>query len=170
MKRLATGLLAAALVLTACQAASETLTEKALEQVEGVEGIDIDTDSGEIKVETDDGDTISIGGGEIPDDLSVPLPDGYEVTTVFTSDGESAVSVIYPSDRFDELSSFYDDWTQGQGGEWSNNANTVTTADGDTLRTETWYSEDATVSIADCQDFTSSSDELDSVCVNVLDG
>ena len=125
MKRTAIGLVALALVLTACQSAAEVLAEQAAEQALGGD-VKIDTDSGEVSVETEDG-SITIGGGELPDGFSVPFPDGYQVTSVFTSDDGEAVTVAYPGGDFDSIVSFYDDWTDGQSIDWSKTASSIGT-------------------------------------------
>jgi len=169
MRRYSLVAVAAVLVLSACQSASEVLTEQIAEQVEGVDNVEIDTESGEVSIETDEG-SISIGGGELPDGFPVPLPDGYEVTTVFTSDQESLVAVTYPPDRYDELASFLNGWTESQPGEWSHTSNTIDTAAGKVIRNEVWHTDDTTLSIVDCQAFSPDGGVADAACVNVQSG
>ncbi len=72
MRRTTALFIAVALVLTACQSATEKLTERALEQAISASDIDFDVDTGEIKIETDD-ESISIGGGELPGGSRLPF-------------------------------------------------------------------------------------------------
>lgn len=169
MKRTAIFFFAAALVLTACQSASEKLAEQIIEQSAGVSDvdIDIDTDTGEINIVTDEG-SISIGGGELPDDLAVPLPDGYSVTSVFSSPDGSAVSVTYAPDRWDELVSFFEDWAGGQSGDWNSTSSSFDSGSGQTQRMSGWYGETVSITVSDC--FIDVGDVFDAVCVNVLSG
>jgi hypothetical protein len=144
MKRIALGFVALALILTACQSVSEniaeSITEKALEGVEGVDGVNIDTDSGQVSIETEDG-AITIGGGEMPDGFAIPAPDGYKVTSVFTSDGTSSVSLAYDEGDFAAIEAFYDDWTASQPSEWSKSSSSIS-GDNGTLDSANW-SDDA---------------------------
>ena len=167
MKRTAIIFIAAALVLTACQSASEKLTEQILEEAVGGGDVDINTDTGEIKIVTDEG-SISIGGGDLPDDLAVPLPDGYSVTSVFSSPDGSAVSVSYAPDRWDELVSFFDDWAGGQSGDWSSNSATFDSGDGQAQRSSGWYGETTSITVSDC--YVEAGDAFDAVCVNIISG
>ena len=77
-------------------------------------------------METDEG-SITLGGGELPDGFPIPFPDGYQVTSVFTSDEGEAVTVAYPGGDFDAIVAFYDDWTDGQSTEWSKTASSIGT-------------------------------------------
>ncbi|MEA2010657.1 MAG: hypothetical protein U9N78_08135 [Actinomycetota bacterium] len=129
MKRIAVGLFALALVLTACQSAAEVISEQVIEEAVGGGDVKIDTDSGEVSLETDDG-SITIGGGELPDGFPVPLPDGYKVTGVFTSDRSSTVSLAYPEGDFAAIEAFFDDWTSDQSGEWSKSNSSISGDEG----------------------------------------
>ena len=144
MKRMAMGFVALSLLLTACQSAAENLaeniTEQIAEQAEGVEDVDLAFDSGEIKVETDEG-AITIGGGEVPDDFAIPFPDGYQVTSVFTSDESQAVSLAYPGADFDEIASFYADWTSNDSSEWSVSTSSIS-GDSGIINSSNWFSDD----------------------------
>ena len=128
MKRIALGIVALALVLAACQSAAEVITEQAIEEAVGGD-VKVDTDSGEISVETDDG-AITIGGGELPEGFPVPLPDGYEVTAVFTSGRSSTVSLSYPNGDFAAIEAFFDDWTSGESDEWTKSNSSISGNDG----------------------------------------
>lgn len=144
MKRMAIGFVALALVLTACQSAAENLaeniTEQLAEQVEGVGDVDIDLESGEIKLETEDG-AITIGGGEMPDGFAIPAPDGYKVTSVFTNDESASVSLAYGGADFDEIVSFYDDWTASQSSEWSKSTSSISGDEG-TIDSASWFDDE----------------------------
>lgn len=109
---------------------AEGLIEDRIESEAGVDGVDIDLDSGEFRVETEDGtfefDADGEGGftietddgtfvqesmAEIPDTFpsEVPRPEG----TIFNSlqqtiDGEQSYGIFYLSDRF--ISDIYDPW------------------------------------------------------------
>lgn len=171
MKRIAPIVFAAALVLSACQSASETIAEQLAEQVEGVENVEFDADTGTVKVETDSG-LLSVGGGELPGDFPIPVPDGGDVLSVFTSDGQAAATLTYPAERYEELVAFYDEWTSGQPDEWVSETATVD-AGGQTMRSSSWYGNiaeaDAGVFVTDCVDITGSS-EFNAACVNVTVG
>jgi hypothetical protein len=167
MKRFSVFFIALTLVLAACQSAGEQLSEQLIEQVEGVDDFNVNTDTGEVNIETDEG-SISIGGGEIPDGFPIPAPDGYEVLAVFTSDSDGSVSLMYPQDRFDELAAFYTDWTAGQPGEWTSSTNTYNTADGETVRNASWFSDTSNVTVSDCSGGQSS--DIDMTCLTLLNG
>ncbi len=165
MKRTATILVAAALVVTACQSASEQLAE----QVEGVTDVDIDLDTGQIKIETDDG-SMTIGGGELPDGFAVPLPDGYKEISVFTTDDGSVVGVSYPQDRYDELVAHFDEWTSSQPGDWDTATMTLDQGTVGTMRSSSYYTGDMSIQVTDCFDLSGGTDRLDAVCVNIMSG
>jgi hypothetical protein len=140
MKRFAPIVLGATLALAACQAASETIAEQIAEQVEGVDNVEVDTDTGEVKIETDEGSVV-IGGGDLPDDFAIPLPDGYQVTSVFAAEGSSAVSLAYPSADFDEITAFFDDWTSSQPTAWTKSTSSVSGGEG-TIDSANWFEEE----------------------------
>jgi hypothetical protein len=168
MKRMAIGFVALALVLTACQSAAETLTEQIAGQVDGVSDVDIDLDSGQISLETEDG-AITIGGGEMPDGFAIPAPDGYKVTSVFTNDESSSVSLAYPGADFDELVTFYDDWTAGQSSEWSKSTSSISGDEG-TINSASWFDDGSSgfINISSlCLVFDESIDPDDCVSVNL---
>lgn len=163
--------MAGALVLAACQSASETLTESALEQIEGVEGVDIDVDSGEVSVETDEG-KVTIGGGEVPDDFGIPLPAGdYEVLSVFTSDESSSVSVAYPGADYDTIVAHFENWTSSQPEEWSVSTSNVSGEDGQTIRTTNFSDVGSFVTVSNfCLTLNEDIGEFEAVCVTAVDG
>ena len=147
MKRLVWLIAVIGLLASACQAASEQLTEQIIEQQEGVSDVDIDTDSGEVSIETDEG-TISIGG-DIPADFPFPFPDGYTVGSSFISDQGGNVVAIYPYERFDELRTYTDQWTQSQGGEGQTSFNEITSAEGKEIRSANWFSDEMQLVLVD---------------------
>lgn len=166
MKRTATIIVAAVLVVTACQSASEQLAE----QVAGVNDVDIDTDTGQIRIETDEG-SLSIGGGELPDGFPIPVPDGGDVMSVFTSGDQAAATVSYARDRYDELVRFYDEWTEGQSGDWNTGSSSFAQG-GQTMRSSSWFGSDTgidiSIAVTDCFGLSGDSDEFDAVCVNLV--
>jgi hypothetical protein len=172
MKRVAIGFVALALLLTACQSAAENLaenlTEQIVEQADGVGDVDIDLDSGEINVETDDG-AITIGGGEVPDGFAIPFPEGYQVTSVFTNDESQAVSLAYPGGNYDEIVSFYDDWASQQPSEWEKSTSSVS-GDERSLDNANWFDEDGSgfITVSNlCLVLDESVDPDDCVSVNL---
>lgn len=170
MRRLAIGLVAGALVLTACQAASETLTEQALEQIDGVDGVDIDVDSGEVSLETDEG-KVTVGGGEIPDNFGIPLPDGYEVMSVFTSGEAANVTLSYAGADYDTIVAFFEDWTSSESEEWSKSTSTFGDDEGQTIMTTTFSSGSSFISVNNnCITLAEDSDAFDAVCVTAATG
>ena len=169
---MAIGFVALALVLTACQSAAENIaeniTEQIAEQAEGVGDVDIDLESGEIKVETDDGSMI-IGGGEVPDGFAIPLPDGYQVTSVFTNDESASVSLAYPGADYDDIVKFYDDWTGSQSSEWSKSTSSISGDEG-TLDSANWFDDGGSgfISVSNlCLVLDDSVDPDDCVAVNL---
>lgn len=164
MRRIALVVSALVILVSACQAASEQLTEQIIEQQVGVNDVDIDQNSGQVSVETDEG-SIVIGGGEIPDGFPIPAPDGYEVRAAFTSDSEGSVALAYPADRFDELVSFYEGWTSSHGSDWNSSTQTYDLADGTTIRNLNWNNDEMNIGVVDC---TSIEGDGLEVCVNLL--
>lgn len=161
--------IAAVLVLAACQSAAENLTEKIVEQSAGVDNVDINTDTGQISIETDEG-SINIGGGEIPDGFPVPLPDGGEVTSVFDSPKNTMVSLTYPAAQYEQLVTFFDNWSTDQGGDWSKGNTTFDQGNGDLVRTANWFGDDVAITINDCPDLSTGDDNLNAACVSVAAG
>ena len=117
MKRTAIAMTALFLVIAACSPG--TVTEQILEGQEGIENVEIDEDTGEVKIEVEgeDGGSVSIGGGEVPDDFPIPLPDGGEVRAVFETDDEANVQASYDTGDFDSIRAFYQDWSASAGDE-----------------------------------------------------
>jgi hypothetical protein len=149
---------------------SENLAENLLENELGGDvdiNIDGDGDDPQINIETDEG-SISIGGGSIPDELTVAVPSGGNVTTSFVTDGEVAVVLQWPLSEFDSLVSFYDDWTGQQPTDFAKNELTFTNADGVTVRNLNFYSSETEVTIGITECPTGDGDER-ATCVNILE-
>lgn len=101
------------IIATACGSAAEQLAENAIENELGENvDLDIDTDSGEIRIQSEDGSAV-FGGGEIPAGLVVPVPDGGNVVTAFEgNDGDTvqySVSVDFPGGSYEDIVAFYDE-------------------------------------------------------------
>ncbi len=104
------GMVVAALVLAGCGSAAEEISERAIEAGGGANAdVELDDDGqGEVVIETEDGSqSMSFGSGELPDELEVPLPDGYEVvaSSVLEQGDENIVTatVAYSDGDIDEI-------------------------------------------------------------------
>lgn len=105
------------LLVTACSGGE--IAEQIIESQDGVGDVEIDENDGtvQIEIEDDEGNTQAvIGGGDIPDDFPVPVPNGGTVLAVLTQTGSQSVSLIYPDDDFDSLKDFFADYVEGSGG------------------------------------------------------
>ena len=121
MKRAAISIAFLAILTTACSP-SELIAEQILEGQEGIENVEIDESTGEIKIEIEgedgeEGGSVAIGGGEVPDDFPIPLPAGGEVVAVFEQGEESSVQIYYDSSSFEDIKSFFEEWSQNAGDE-----------------------------------------------------
>jgi hypothetical protein len=188
------------LLLTACSSASDVVSENLAEELieAGADGnVDVDVsgdgedmtinvesedgnvsidvsgdgDEATIEMESDDG-TMTIGAGaEMPEGLTVPVPDGGEVTTSVEIEDGVMVVVTYDQGRYDEIVAFYDDWTDGSGEEFEKQSMSFET-EGQAQRSTMWVgtSSDSFVSVGDCFDVQadgSSGEEFNAVCVNI---
>lgn len=114
-------LVIAVLLVASCGNAAEEVAERAIEAGGGGDvdvEFDEDGDTGEIVFETDEGtQTLNVGGGELPEGLTVPVPDGYEVlaSSTFESDEESLISATlhYPESELESLIEHFDDLFEG---------------------------------------------------------
>ncbi len=107
---------ASVLLVSACSSIAETAVEQLAEGQEGVENVAID-DDGKITVEFEDeegGGSFVIGGGDVPDGLPMPVPDGGNVMSSIEQGNTYSVMVMYPADRYDEILTLYADWVSGQ--------------------------------------------------------
>jgi hypothetical protein len=119
--RLLIVLVVLALVAVGCAKAAENTIEGAIEkQLEEENGgnanVDINEDDGSVSIETDEG-SMQIGGGEIPSDFPLPVPDGAEVVSVISTSGETdgaQVSMTFDPDDFDNVATLYDEFFNEQ--------------------------------------------------------
>lgn len=149
-------LVVTAMVLTACGNSAERLAEEAAERAlesEGGGDVDIelgeDGEEGSIVVETEEGtQSMSFGSGELPDGLTLPVMDGYEVigSTVMQQEGGSLVNaqLEYPDAGLDDLVSFYEDHFSTVGDAL---LNTSQSGSGDS-QTYSWFTESAQVTVS----------------------
>jgi hypothetical protein len=75
------------LSLSGCtQRIAESLVEKAIEDAAAKEGenVDIDLEEGQVNITDEEGNEISIGGAEIPDDWPSSVPVNNDITIQFT--------------------------------------------------------------------------------------
>ncbi|MDH3500184.1 MAG: hypothetical protein OEM97_08685 [Acidimicrobiia bacterium] len=162
---------AAAMVATAA-CGGDTLTEQIIENAGGP-GVDVEIDqSGDdfkISVEGEDGESITIGGGEIPDSLNIPVPTGGDVMNTFAQGTTVSVTLSWPASEYDSLVEYYENWMAEQPTDFSKTTSSFDSEDG-TIRTTSWYSEEGsmTVLVSDC--YSISSDGLDAVCVTLNQG
>ena len=194
-KRLLIALFALMLLAAGCggQSAEEALLEEILENSgEDIGNVDINTDDGDFSlniegedgedisisgggddddftmtVEGEDGETFSFGGGEIPEGLQVPIADGGDVISSFSSNSDKSVTLNYPASEFDQLVSFYDSQL-GSGDSVSRFESSYSTDDGN-MRNVSWTDDDEgnwNVSVGDCY---GTGGDLDSVCVTIFE-
>jgi len=171
-----------ALVASACGAAADKISEKAAEQAaeklieasgDGNVSVDLsgDGDDASMKIETEDGSMSFGAGSEMPDGLTIPVPDGGTVTTAITSDDGVMASLYYDQGRYEEIVGFYESWTSKDGSDWQKQSMDASTDDG-TVRTTMWFDEsgDNLISAGDCTAMGSDDMELNAVCVTVSQG
>lgn len=155
MKRLLIVLGATVMVVGACGGIAENAAESIIEQAiesEGGGDVDIDFDGagdGEFNVSVDgeDGElSYSVGGGEMPTDFPIPMPDGGNVLSSSTQesgdDRYQAVVVEYPGGEYDSLVSEYVDYFSGVDDVQHQ------TSSGDGFETESWFSADSALTVA----------------------
>jgi hypothetical protein len=162
-----------AVVAAACGSIAENAGERIVEQAiesqgNGDANVEFNADGGvNLSVEGEDGGSLSLGSDvPIPDELTIPVPDGGAATASGTDGSYVFVSVTYPKDRYDELVSFYDDWTEGTGDEWARSQSTLD-LNGDTMRTGQWTQNATAISVTDCFSVEGGGDALNAVCVTV---
>lgn len=185
------------LLISACggQSAEEALLEEILENsgedigdidigsgddgdfsinIQGEDGEDISvTGSGddgnfEITVEGDEGETMTFGGGDIPEGLTVPVPDGGEVTMSLTSDQDISVALQYPQSAFDQVVAFYDSNLDSSSDSVDRYESTMSTEQG-TVRSVNWNEKAYAwvVTVSDC--YGSGSSELNAACLTIFE-
>jgi hypothetical protein len=164
---LAAGVIAFALLAAACGDAAEVLNEQLLESIDGVENVEINEGDGTFEVTIEeDGETITIGGGEVPDGLTVPVADGGQVVGAASSDTDISVSLTYPGDQFDDLVSHYQSWADSSGRDVDKTQSTYE-SDGTEIRNVSWATSDGSVfvNVSDCIGMETG--EFDSICVTI---
>ena len=151
----------------AAEKVSEKVAEKALEQ-SGGGNVDIQQSGDEtvIKVETEEG-TMVLGGGDLPEGLTVPVRDGGEVTASFSTPDGKTVSLAYPKGDYDDIVKFYEDWAASGNFEKSS---FNTESDGTTLRSTSWYSDDGNTSVSVTDNCVDASGNEDAVCLMIIEG
>lgn len=105
-------LVSGVLALAACSPGEE-LAEQIAESQEGVGDVEIDEDSGEVSVEGDEG-SATFGGGELPDDFPIDMPDDGSVQSVIEDDGDVIATVSY-EEEFSTIAGHFEDWVDNSG-------------------------------------------------------
>jgi hypothetical protein len=115
---------AAGALLAACSA--DNLAERAVEMIDGVEGVDIDADSGSISIEGDDGERFEMDVDEDDESTTITTQDGT-ITTAADQELPSEIAAVFdppPGYRIGAVSDLTDDgnrviMTQGEiEGDW----------------------------------------------------
>lgn len=107
-----------AVLLGACGSiadkASEQVIENAIESESGGD-VDVEVDEDGISVTGTGGESISVGeGAEIPDSITLPVPDGGSVLFAIEAGSGASASIQYPGSRFEELVATYDSYFEGE--------------------------------------------------------
>ncbi len=130
---------------------AENAAERAIERGLEAEGggnvdVDMDDDGGTINIQTDDGNTnINFGGGELPEELTIPVPDGYTVLSSTATSGDQpfvAVSLAYPASELEDVVAFFDDYFGSGDGVTRQESNS------DGSQNWTWASADYTAAVS----------------------
>ena len=153
MKRII-GLIVLAMVVTACGNAVENLAEQAAEEALESEGVggNVDIEMGEdgegsIVVETEEGtQSVDFGSGELPEELTIPVMDGYEVVGSSVASGDQVfvtAQLQYADTSVEELAAFYEDYFSGVDG-----VNTTQSESGG-IQSFTWSTESEQVAVTE---------------------
>jgi hypothetical protein len=144
-----------------------------IESEDGDVSLDIsgDGDDATIEVESEDGSMTFGAGSEMPESLTIPVPDGGDVTMSMEVDGGVMVNLTYAKGDYDAIVAFYDDWTAGSGEDFDKQTMSFDTGGVD-QRSTMWIGTgtDTFVSVGDCFDVYSeepSGEEFNAVCVNI---
>ena len=177
VRRIAVLMVGFSLAAAACGSASDNAAEQIAEElIEASSGGDVDVNvSGDgddvtIEMETEDG-SVSIGvGTELPDELKIPVPDGGSVISSFVMEEGVSVSLSYADGRFDEISSFYEDWTGSSGDEWERQTFNMESDEG-TIRNTMWVdsSNSAAINLSDSAAMGADADD-DAVFLTISQG
>lgn len=111
-------LIVLALLLGACgsvaEKASEEVIENAIESESGGD-VDVEVDGDGISVTGTGGESIAVGeGAEIPDSITLPIPDGGSVVFAMEVGSGASANIQYPGSRFEELVATYDSYFEGE--------------------------------------------------------
>ena len=115
-------LIALALVLAGCGNAAEEIAERAAEAGGGGDvDVELDDEGGEFTIESEDGSqTVNVGSQDLPSELTVPMPDGYEViaSSVIEQADETIVTavLVFPGGDIEEIAAHFDDYYEGTDG------------------------------------------------------
>lgn len=115
-------LLALGLVLAGCGNAAEEIAERAAEAGGGGDvDIEFDDEGGEFTIESEDGSqTVNVGSGELPEELTIPIPGGYEVSasSVIEQGDEKFVTalLVFPGGDIEAIAAHFDDYYEGVDG------------------------------------------------------
>ncbi len=117
-------LMVAVLLVAACGNAAEEVAERAIEAGGGGDvdvEFDDDGETGEIVIESEDGSqTVNVGDQDLPSELTVPMPDGYEViaSSVIEQADETIVTavLVFPGGDIEEIAAHFDDYYEGAEG------------------------------------------------------
>jgi len=113
---------------------AEKLVEKAFEDAAAKEGdnVDIDLEEGQVNITDEEGNEISIGGAEVPEDWPSVVPVNEDITIQFTGSQKTdnkmnwSISGTY-SGTGEELFNYYKDAMSG----WNEESSTVSDAGDD---------------------------------------
>jgi len=163
-----------ALVATACASATEKIAENAIEKaIESEGGGDVNVELGDdgqvsISVEGEDGSSFEVGKDiDLPEGLTIPIPDGGNATQTGTDGSYVFAALTYPTERYDEIVAFYNDWTDGTGEEWNRSESTLDMGEGLVQRSAQWVSGPTLIGVSDCFDIQSDGDGFDAICLTV---
>lgn len=166
MRRLLVVAAMLAVVAGGCASAAEELTEQIAENAAGVDNLEVDTESGEVSFDTDDG-SVSIGGGDLPEGLPFQPPSGGDVVMSLVSDETIAVQLTYDIDRYDELDAAVTSYTDSADDEYARSDSTFDFGDGNMGRSSLWVSDDWAFTLGDCFSLASDGDSFDSACLTL---
>jgi hypothetical protein len=124
------------LMIAACSGGdiAGNIAEEVLEGQEGVGDVEINENNGSVQIEVEDEDgegSVVIGGGEVPADFPLPVPDGGTVAMSISSEEGASLTMTYPLSDYDSLVSTYQSFVDGTGGD-------VTTMESSDPRSKTW--------------------------------
>ena len=116
----------------------------------------------------DDADSSSGDSLSPPDNLTIDLPDGGTVTGSVSDTGYAYALVSYSADRYDEIVTFYDEWTSNDSRDWFPGRDSSYDSQGATVRGNIWDSSGSHIGLSDCV-AGGGSEDFDAVCVQITD-